>query len=198
MIRAITSLAGYGANLLEAYGKHSAEAAARYAVTGENRRDQVNADNLKWLIDTAYAGRKIMVWAHNAHVMNAWYGKGFDSVSLEPLTDGMKPTGAWLTGWYGYALYRIGFTAYQGSDGWVGAPPAPVPPAPPDSLEERLHRLGAPEVFLPLRGSHGLRSLSAAPLSMRIPKYKVETVANPARPFDALYFIDVMKPATLI
>jgi erythromycin esterase len=198
MIRAIASLAGYGANLLEAYGKHSAEAAAGYAVTGENRRDQINADNLKWLIDTAYAGRKIMVWAHNAHVMNAWYGKGFDSVSLEPLTDGMKPTGAWLTGWYGDALYRIGFTAYQGSDGWVGAPPAPVPPAPPDSLEERLHRLGAPEVFLALRGSSGLRSLSAPPLSMRIPKYKVETVASPARTFDALYFIDKMKPATSI
>ncbi len=198
MIRAIASLAGYGANLFEAYGKHSAEAAARYAVTSENRRDQVNADNLKWLIDTAYAGRKIMVWAHNAHVMNAWYGKGFDSVSLEPLTDGMKPTGAWLTGWYGDALYKIGFTAYQGSDGWVGAPPAPVPPAPPDSLEERLHRLGAPEVFLALRGSRGLQSLSAAPLSMRIPKYKVETVANPAQPFDGLYFIDTMKPATSI
>jgi erythromycin esterase-like protein len=130
--------------------------------------------------------------------MNAWYGKGFDSVSLEPLADGMKPTGAWLTGWYGDVLYKIGITAYQGSEGWVGAPPTPVPASPPDSLEERLHRLGAPEVFLSLRGSRGLRSLSAAPVSMRIPKYKVETVANPARPFDALYFIDAMKPATLI
>ena len=59
----------------------------------ENRRDRINADNLRWLIDTAYAGRKVMVWAHNAHVMNAWYGQGFDSVSLDPLTDGMKPTG---------------------------------------------------------------------------------------------------------
>jgi erythromycin esterase len=198
IIRAIASLAAYGANLLEAYGKNSSEAAARYALSRENRRDQVNADNLKWLIDTAYAGRKIMVWAHNAHVMNAWYGKGFDSISLEPLTNGMKPTGAWLTGWYGDVLYKIGFTAYQGSDGWVGASPTPVPPAPPDSLEERLHRLGSPEVFLPLRDSGELRSMSAAPLSMRIPKYKVETVADPARPFDAIYFIDTLKPATLI
>jgi erythromycin esterase-like protein len=107
----------------------------------------------------------------------------------------MKPTGAWRTGWYGDALYKIGFTAYQGSDGWVGTPPAPVPPAPRNSFEERLHRLGAPEVFVPLRGSRGLRSFSA-PLSMRIPKYKVETIANPARAFDALYFIDTMKPAT--
>ncbi len=198
MIRAITGLAGFGANLLEEQGKHSAEEAARYALTRENRRDRINADNLRWLIDTAYAGRKIIVWAHNAHVMNAWYGPGFASVSLNPLADGMKTTGVWLAGWYGNALYKIGFTTYQGSDGWVGARPAPVAPAPPGSLEERLHRLGAPEVFLPLRGKSALPSLPAGSVSMRIPKYKVETVANPAQPFDALYFIDTMKPATLI
>jgi hypothetical protein len=33
---------------------------------------------------------------------------------------------------------------------------------------------------------------------MLLPKYKVETVANPAQPFDALCFIDTMKPAPLI
>ena len=33
---------------------------------------------------------------------------------------------------------------------------------------------------------------------MRVPKYKLEIVANPAQPFDALYVIDMMKPATLI
>lgn len=38
----------------------------------------------------------------------------------------------------------------------------------------------------------------AAPVLMRLPKYKAETVADPAQPFDALYFIDTMKPATLI
>jgi erythromycin esterase-like protein len=108
MIRAIASLAEFGANLLEEFGKHSAEEEARYAVTRENRRDRVNADNLKWLIGTAYRGRKIMVWAHNAHVMNAWYGRKFDSVSLEPAPDGMKPTGVWLTGWYGRRVYKVG------------------------------------------------------------------------------------------
>jgi erythromycin esterase len=185
MKRALASLAGYGANLLEA-----AEA-DRYALSMENRRDRINADNLRWLIDTAYSGRKIMIWAHNAHVMNAWYGPGFDSVSPEPPSKGMKTTGVWLTSWYGDALYKIGFTAWQGSDGLVGNPPVPVPPAPPGTLEGRLHRLGAPEMFLPLRNATAL-------FTMRLPKYKVETVANPARPYDAIYFIDTMKPATLI
>jgi erythromycin esterase len=196
MTRAVASLAGYGANLLERYGKQSAEEAARYTLIGENRRDRIMADNLRWLIDTAYAGRKIVVWAHNAHVMNAWYGPAFDSVSLAPLADGMKPVGVWLNEWYRDDIYTIGFTAWQGSDGLVGAPPAPLPPAPPGSLEERLHRLAAPEVFLPLRRNTSLRSLPVASVSMRIPKYEVETVANPAQPFDALYFIDTMQPAT--
>jgi hypothetical protein len=106
MIRAIASLAGYGANLLEHQGSHSVGDAARYEMTAENRRDRINADNLRWLIDSAHAGRKVMVWAHNAHLMNAWYGRGFDSVSLEPLADGMKPTGIWLTSWYGNSFTR--------------------------------------------------------------------------------------------
>ena len=198
MIRAITSLAGYGANLLEEQGKHSAEEAARYAVTRENRRDRINADNLRWLIDTCYAGRKIIVWAHNAHVMNAWYSRGFDSVSLEPLAEGMKTMGVWLAAWYGADLYKIGMTTWQGRDGWVGSQAAPVPAAPLDSLEERLHRLGAPEAFLSLRGKRSSGPMPGASVSMRIPKYKVETVTKPAQPFDALYFIDTMKPATLI
>jgi erythromycin esterase len=194
MVRAITGLAGYGANLLEEQGSESTKAGAGSEIAHENRRDRINAENLKWLIENTYRGRKIMVWAHSAHVMNAWYGQRFDSVSLPPLNDGMKPTGAWLADWYGEAIYRIGVTTYQGIDGWVGAPSSPVPPAPIGSLEERLHRLGAPQAFLPLRRSR----LPVTSVLMRIPKYKTETLTHPAQAFDALFFIDMMTPATLI
>lgn len=198
MMRAIASLAGYGANLFESQGKHSPEEAAGYALTTENRRDRINADNLKWLVDQEYAGRRVLVWAHNAHVMNAWYTHGFDGVSLQPAANAMKPTGIWLADWYGHDVYRIGFTAWQGSDAWVGGPPTPIPTAPPGSLEERLHRLGAPQAFLPLRTRSGRAVLPAGAIAMRIPKYKVETVATPSQPYDAVYFIDTMQPATLV
>lgn len=198
MIRAVMGLSGFGSNLLEEQGRPYADQEAQYALSRENRRDRINADNLKWLIDTAYAGRKIIVWAHNAHVMDAWYGKGFDNISLIPLPEGMKTTGVWLADWYGPRVYKIGFTAWQGSDGFVGAPPTPVPPAPADSAEERLHRLGAAEVLLPLHSNRSSHSLPPGPVSMRVPKWKVENVENAAQPFDALYFIDTMKPATLI
>jgi erythromycin esterase len=195
MVRAITGLAGYGANILEEQGSQTAKAGTGgSAATHENRRDRINAENLKWLIENTYRGRKIIVWAHSAHVMNAWYGPSFDSVSLTPLDDGMKPTGAWLADWYGEAVYRIGITTYQGSDGWVGTPPSPVPPAASGSLEERLHRLGAPEAFLPLAKV----TLPVTSVAMRIPKYKTETITNPAQAFNALFFIDAMTPATLV
>jgi hypothetical protein len=57
MFRSITSHAGFGANLLEEQGKHSPEEVPA-TLTRENRRDRINADNLKWLIDTPMrAGR---------------------------------------------------------------------------------------------------------------------------------------------
>lgn len=39
---------------------------------GWNRRDALNARNLRWLIEEGYPGRKIIVWAHNVHLMNAY------------------------------------------------------------------------------------------------------------------------------
>jgi hypothetical protein len=54
------------------------------------------------------------------------------------------------------------------------------------------------EVCLPLRGNAASRSLPVASVSMQFKKYEVETVANPAQPFDALYFVDTIEPATLI
>ena len=94
--------------------------------------------------------------------MNAWYGPAFDSVSLKPLADGMTPTGVWLNEWYRDDVYTIGLTAWRGTDGLVGVPPAPLPSAPPGRLEDLLHRLGASELFLPLRGFTAVRPLPAA------------------------------------
>ena len=58
--------------------------------------------------------------------------------------------------------------------------------------------IGAAEVLLPLHSNRSSHSVAPGPVSMRIPKWKVETIENAAQPFDALYFIDTMKPATLI
>jgi erythromycin esterase len=162
----------------------------------ENRRDARNADLARWLIDDVHVGRRIIIWAHNAHVMDAHYGADFRSLHLAPAPDRMKPTGVFLREWLGDDLFTIGMTAYQGVDQWAaGGQATAIDPAPAASLEERLHRLGRPQLFVDLRAARRDAALASV-TTARIPKYDAVPVADVARPYDALVFIDRMAAAT--
>jgi erythromycin esterase len=198
MTRAIANMAGFAANLYETYGTNDGESAAAELVRS-NRRDDINARNLRWLIEKGYPGRKIIVWAHNAHVMNAYYKSDWKSISLDPVADAMKPSGVYLAEWLGEALYTIGCTAYAGEEGWVGGKPTPIAAAREGGIEERLHRLGMPYAFLDLRDA---RSVAGNPLRrpqrLRLPKYDEIEIADVTRPYDALFYIARMEAATLV
>jgi erythromycin esterase len=155
----------------------------------ENRRDALNADNLRWLIESRYRGRKIVVWAHNVHVMKAYLSRDFRDVHLSRRPGDMKPTGVFLAEWLGSRLYTIGMTAFEGSEGLaIADQQANLPPAPRASLEAELHALGEPYVFLDLR--------KCPALIARMPKFDSTYVATPGLVYDGLFFIDHMKPAT--
>jgi erythromycin esterase len=199
MTRAIANLGGYSANLYEQYGVDLPADASALAVARENRRDAINAENLRWIAEHGYAGRKIIVWAHNAHIMNAYYDSDWKGISLDAQPGSMKPTGVFLADWLRRNVYTVGFTTYEGSDGWVGNTASTIAPASKDSLEDHLHRLGLPYAFLDLRSAgrtpnHALRQ----PLTLRLPKYEEEKVGDITRPYDAIFYIARMQPATLI
>jgi erythromycin esterase len=159
-------------------------------VARENRRDARNFENLRWLIQEGYPGEKIIVWAHNVHVMKATYSSDFRAVHVEPQTDDMKTTGSLLADWLGGRVYSIGMTAYQGKDALVtGGPATVIAPAPADSLEGRLHALGQPFIFLDLRAT-------PAPLIARAPKYESGAVSDLGRVYDGIFYIDQMEAAT--
>lgn len=166
----------------------------------ENRRDALNANNLRWLIQDVYAGRKIIVWAHNAHVMNAYYGSDWSTVYAAPHPDTMKPMGVFLKEWLKDSLYTVITTTYEGQDGWVGAPvPTAVPPAPDGSIEERIHRLGKPYVFLDLRSLRGSPKHPVHSVQqMRLPKYGTNTIRDLTQVGDGILYIDHMAPATAL
>lgn len=199
--RTVANLAGYGANIHAQHGadRPTGDDAAGAALAREIRRDALMAVNLRWLVEHGYPGRKYIVWAHNAHIMNAYYGADWRSVDHVPAPDRMKPVGAFVKQWYGPQVYTIGFTAYDGEDGWVGAPPSALPAASADSLEARLHRLGHEQLFLDLRAmrdrpDHPLRQAQ----TLRLPKYDEVTLADLHLVYDAIIYIDRMTPATLI
>ncbi len=164
----------------------------------ESRRDALNAANLRWLLEERHAGRKAMVWAHDVHVMNAWYDSNFRAVHLEPQPGDMKPTGVFTAEWLGRRVYTLGMTSFQGEVGFaIGGPATPVPTAPETSLEARLHDLGHPYAFVDFRAQEGdPRNPLRASQSIRLPKYDSNTIADVGRIYDGIFYIDQMARAT--
>jgi erythromycin esterase len=158
----------------------------------ENRRDARNAVNLLWLIQRVYPGKKVIVWAHNTHVMNAYYASDWRTAYSDAHADSMKPTGVFLKEALGNQLYTIVMTTYQGTDEWVGSSKATeVPAAPVGSIEERIRRVGKPFAVLDLRSFE-------TEAQMRLPKYDTNTFHDLAKVADAVFYIDHMTAASPI
>jgi erythromycin esterase len=162
----------------------------------ENRRDARNAAVLRWLVEERFAGRRVMVWAHNVHIMKAHYSGDFRRVHLDPEPNDMKPTGAFVRDWFGNEAYALGVTAFVGDDGMAtGGASTQIAPAPTGSLEAGLHELGYPYAFVDFRGApQALR----APIVARMPKYDSVEIGDPGQVFDGILFIDEMAPATKV
>ena len=161
----------------------------------ESMRDRINAQNLRWLVEERYAGRKAMVWAHDAHVMRAWYDSNFRNVHLRAQPGDMKPTGVFTAEWLGPRAYTLGMTTFAGEDGFaMGGPATPVAPAPDGSLEGHLHGLGHAYAFVDFRA--GRDNPMHKTQTLRLPKYDANTVADPSRVYDGIFYIDRMARAT--
>jgi erythromycin esterase len=195
MRRIVDSLGARAVNLYERFGTDFV-ANTDGGLAEQNRRDACNANNLRWLIEQGYPGRKLIIWAHNAHVMNAYYeAPAWKTVRLTPAANTMKPHGVFLAEWLGRDLYTIGFTAYEGEDGWKDLGASPIPTASESSIEGRLHELGYPYAFVDVRGKRGpLRK----PQTMRVPKYDEVEITDASRPYDGVFFISRMARASLI
>ena len=149
----------------------------------ESRRDAANAANLRWLLEVKYPGRKAVIWAHDAHVMNAYYAPDFHAVHLDGQPGDMKTTGTVPGRTYGKSLYTIGMTVFAGEEGFaVGGPATPIAPAPdgqPRGAAACAERaLGLVDLRAPGR--------PAIPTA-RIPKFEANTVADIGRIYDGSF-----------
>jgi erythromycin esterase len=110
------------------------------------RRDEGMAENLTFLLEDLYPGRKVIVWGHNFHLRR-------DNLSIPPDTTmfpdvAARTMGSWIHERYGDSVYTIGLYAYRGqavnNSGEVYA----IEPAGPGSLEALLHGIGGDAVFV--------------------------------------------------
>jgi erythromycin esterase len=159
-----------------------------------NRRDAAMADNLVWLANEYYAGRKIIVWAASFHLMHD--APGIVPVENKSLNYARTvPMGHVVKQKLGPAVYTIAFTAYSGRAGNPFHGSFAITPAAKDSLEDRLHAAGFDHALVDLRslpdkeGGAWLKDeLVARPLG-----YSPMRAKWPSH-FDAIFFSDVMFP----
>ncbi len=155
-------------------------------------RDTAMAENLLWLLEGPLAGRKVIVWAHNYHVLRDAIppGSGASALKDYPLEG---PMGLHLARALGRDLYVIGALAHHGQNGEAGEKVEELPVPAPQSLEGLLHAVGKPRLLLNLRdlpADHWLRS----PIPAGIYLYEPQVTDVP-RLYDAVFFLDEMTPS---
>ena len=108
-------------------------------ITATVDRDAGMAVNLEFLIEKLYAGKKFMVWAHNAHIMH-------NAILYNEL--GWQNMGKWIYEKYGNRVYTLGLYMYQGAAAWNGGTTYTINPASQDSVEGLLQTSNNAYVFL--------------------------------------------------
>ena len=149
-------------------------------------RDGAMADNLTFLADDLFAGRKIIVWAANIHVRHA-----------NEQTTWVFPTmGGWLTKRFRDELYTIGLYPNQGTVPG-GRSLFTIDPAEPDTMERLLSDAGASQLFVDLLNqprSEGTRWMYEPMLSRDAsisgPQAMLPVLIVPRDQYDGLLFID--------
>ena len=145
-------------------------------------RDRRMAENLKWLAEVRYPGKKILTWAATTHLVKdhkpvAGGGEG-------NLFATWKAMGHFVDEWFGANAYTIGFLSSEGPSGVWGAK-FEIPEPNRDSLEDLFARYGKPLLFVDLRRPNPFeKSLHASPMS-----YARTMRAEWPKVLDALFYI---------
>jgi len=155
-------------------------------------RDRYMAQNLAWLSQTWYAGRKSIVWAHSIHVIR----------NIEETAQrGGYSAGQGLWDALGEQTFVIGTTVYQGSDGWVLAPSDLLPYRtdlaadrhPGIEFEELMNAAGFERAWVNLRAARRAGSWLGGPFLAR-PILATAEVARWSEVLDALLFVRTQEP----
>lgn len=152
-------------------------------------RDRIMAENLMWLADLAYPNKKIIYWAHNAHI-------GTESNSVDIFGKPIKMQGDFIAERFGNQVYNIGLYASGGElfRHWM----RDVKPFKDDSLGglgDRFSRLPKEINFLELRGQQPGKGKDW--LFKPLPAFELESGGKiqftPTKKYDAVIVVKKVK-----
>lgn len=166
------------------------QAQARTVWDGDYQRDHAMADNLLWQIERVYAGRKIVVWGHIAHL-----GRELQRDSEHRLA------GAIVGERLGRAYYVLNPTAFEGR--WLDDASGQlreVPPAAPGSLEAAL-AADDPAAFIFVNGPRqpvpGLEAMPARAMDFG-PPLPGMAANGLGRHWDGVFYVRKMAPVKMV
>lgn len=146
-------------------------------------RDEGMADNVDFLLDVLYPGRKVVLWAHNEHLAR-------DRGGASPAR-----MGEWLARRRGAELYVVGFFMGHGKAAWNTRRAYDIAPPPAGSMEALLARGGKAITFVDFTraGEAAAGGWMSRPIVVRDWGVRTLTLV-PARAFDAAIYIDEVTP----
>jgi erythromycin esterase len=150
-------------------------------------RDSAMAENVQWALQNEGRQGRLLIFAHNGHVMNTKDdGRRWANVREKPPMMGLH-----LRRVYGKDLYIIAMSSATASGG------LPSKPIEEDSIDSTLVGLGLPLMFLDVRTGRQNKEVLTW-LSMRRSlnaNVSAQSLITPSTAVDAFFFVNTLTPA---
>ena len=151
---------------------------------GGGIRDFGMANNLTFLANDLYPGRKIMIWAHNFHIRHD-----------NSATTSRQPTmGQWIRERFRDELYTIGLYMDRGTAAQNNRVVYPINPGPVNTMEWVMANTGSPLLFMDFLHQQRVdgNSWMFAPTTQR--EWGTNSFSMvPRNQYDGVLFIDAVK-----
>ncbi|MES2758273.1 MAG: erythromycin esterase family protein [Pseudomonadota bacterium] len=157
--------------------------AAGAAAAGIEVRDLGMANNLDFLLDTLYPGRKVIVWGHNAHI------------SYQPQPNGQRSMGSFAAERRKAELYTIGLFMGRGAAAMNNRARYDIAAPTADTFDAVMSNAGARYAFVDFSTAKPAPATSwmFAPIVMRDWGVRPVTLI-PASGYDGVLYIDTVTP----
>lgn len=160
----------------------------RYSGPVVGCRDQAMAANVRWVVQNAGSKGRVLVFAHNAHVMN-WQEDGGHWSGMQEKPPMM---GSYLRRTFGRSLLIIATSSSTTSGG------LPTPEPLDDSIDDTLARVGLPKMLFDLRTARQDKASLAWLSTQHALHANISThqLVAPSTAFDVLVFLGGLTPAS--
>jgi erythromycin esterase len=156
-----------------------------YALANE-LRDWWMADNVQFLLDQFYPGKKVMIWAHNVHICH-----DYEAFSIGDFIN----MGKHLHEARGEEIYTVGLYMYRGSAATNSRQTYDVTPAKPGSIESIFYRTRRKHCFADMSGQDMNEGNSWMFRRINAKTWGVSNLTLvPRDQYNAILFIDTVSP----